>query len=181
MGVHEAYHLDPTNRIIHWICIPIELCAVLKLLAAVPGPFDLGLLALLSVATVYLATDLVAGTLMTVLLLALRALATAVTTGSPALDAVVALVTFVAAFVFQTRVGHGIFEQEIDDTEKNLAELRRTGNPIPILLVFYYHLLELLFAAGYRPALRDAIERHRADELRRIPADPRLRALARDV
>ena len=178
MGVHEAYHLDPINRIIHWICIPIELCAVLKLLDALPGPLDVGILAILSVGAVYLAADLAAGVLMVLLLLALRAFATTLTTGTPVHDAGLAIVTFVAAFVFQTRVGHGVFEQEIDDTEKNVAELRRTGNPIPILLVFYYHLLELLFAAGYRPALCRAIEEHRADELKRIPADPRTRSRA---
>jgi uncharacterized membrane protein YGL010W len=72
---------------------------------------------------------------------------------------------FAAAFVVQTRVGHGVFEEGVDDTEKNLAELRRTKNPIPIVLVFFYHLVEVLLAAGYRPALRAAVERYRAEEL----------------
>src|SRR6185369_9454253 len=49
MGVHKAYHLDPTNRLIHWICIPIELAAVVKLLSLVPGPVDLALAAIVLV------------------------------------------------------------------------------------------------------------------------------------
>lgn len=173
MGVHEAYHLDRTNRIIHWVCIPIELAAALKVLAALPAPVDLALVAIGLVGLVYLLTDLAAGALMVLLLLALRSLVLPLTTGWRVVDVAVALLTFGAAFVFQTRIGHGIFEQEIDDTEKNVAELRRTGNPIPILLVFFYHALELLFAMGYRPALREGMERHRAAELARIPADPR--------
>ncbi len=173
MGVHEAYHLDPVNRIIHWVCIPIELAAALKLLAMVPAPVDPALLAIALIALVYLRVDLGAGALMVALLLALRAAVLSLTTGHVLVDGALAVATFAAAFVFQTRVGHGIFERGIDDTAHNVAELRRTGNPIPILLVFYYHALELLFAAGYRPALRRAMETHRAAELPRIPDDPR--------
>ena len=77
--------------------------------------------------------------------------------------------------MFQTQVGHGVFERGIDDTDKNLAELRRTGNPVPIVLVFYYHLIEILFAIGYRPALRRAVEQQRDEELARIADDPRVR------
>lgn len=173
MGVHEAYHLDRTNRIIHWVCIPIELAALLKLLAAVPAPVDLALLAIALVGVVYLAAELATGALMILLLLALRVLVLPLTTGAPIVDVTIATLTFVAAFVFQTRVGHGVFERGIDDTEMNLAELARTRNPIPILLVFAYHALELLFALGYRSTLRHDMERHRAAELARIPDDPR--------
>ncbi len=173
MGVHEAYHLDPTNRLIHWICIPLELAGVLKLLGTIPTPFDLGLAALVVVGTIYLLADLVGGAAMTLLMLALRAAVAPLTTGSAPLDAAIALGVFVAAFAVQTRIGHGVFERGIDDTAMNLAELARTKNPVPVLLVFAYHALELLFAAGYRPALRAEIERHRGAELARMPRDPR--------
>ena len=47
MGVHEAYHLDRTNRVIHWICIPLQLLAVVELLSLVRiGPIDLALVTL---------------------------------------------------------------------------------------------------------------------------------------
>jgi uncharacterized membrane protein YGL010W len=92
---------------------------------------------------------------------------------SAMLDAVLAAAVFAVAFTVQTRIGHGVFERGIDDTEMNLAELARTKNPIPILLVFAYHGLELLFAAGYRPAISARVEEHRRGELARIPNDPR--------
>jgi uncharacterized membrane protein YGL010W len=175
MGVHEAYHRDPINRVIHWVCIPIELAAVVKLLGSIPAPVDLGLVAITLVGVLYVLADVGAGAGMTLLLLGLRALVTPLTTGSTPLDALLAIVVFGAAFVVQTRVGHGVFERGIDDTEMNLAELARTKNPIPILLVFAYHSLELLFAVGYRPALRARVDRHRSGELARIPNDPRRR------
>lgn len=173
MGVHEAYHLDPTNRLIHWICIPLELAAIMKLLGLVPSPVDLDVVAIALVGVVYVLADAVAGAALTILLLGLRVLVAPMTTGSALLDAALAAAVFAAAFTIQTRVGHGIFEHGIDDTEMNLAEFSRTKNPIPLLLVFAYHGLELLFAAGYRPALSARVEEHRRGELARIPNDPR--------
>ncbi len=173
MGVHEAYHLDATNRLIHWLCIPLELAALVKLLTLVPSPLDPSLVAIVVVGAVYVAADAVGGALMTLLLLGLRALVMALGSGSVALDAAVAAGLFACAFVFQTRVGHGIFERGLDDTAMNLAEFRRTKNPIPLLLVFYYHALELLFAAGYRPTVAATMHAHRARELARLPNDPR--------
>lgn len=181
MGVHEAYHLDPTNRLIHWICIPIELAAVLKLLGLVPGPIDIAFAAIVVVGAIYLAADLLGGAIMIALLVLLRALVAAWTTGSAALDALVAGGMFAAAFGVQTRVGHGVFERGVDDTEMNLAELARTKNPIPTLLVFAYHGFELLFALGYRPGIREAIERHRGAELMRLRDDPRDRSRYRSL
>jgi hypothetical protein len=71
-------------------------------------------------------------------------------------------------------VGHVVFEGGGDDTEKNLAELRRTKNPIPILLVFYYHLVEILLAAGYRPRLKEEIDSFTRMDLATFtrPVDP---------
>jgi uncharacterized membrane protein YGL010W len=173
MGVHEAYHLHPINRLIHWICIPLELAAVVKLLGVVPAPVDLGFVTIVAVGVLYGLADEVAGACMTLLLLALYALVTPLTSGSAVLDALAAAVVFAAAFTIQTRVGHGVFEHGIDDTEMNLAEFGRTKNPIPLLLIFAYHGLELLFAAGYRPAISARVEEHRRGELARIPNDPR--------
>ena len=179
MGVHEAYHLSRANRIIHWLCIPLELLAVLKLLSLVAlGPIDLAVVVIIGVGVIYLATEPLAGALMILGLVGLHAVALRCSTGALAIDAAAAVGLFVVPFVIQTRVGHQIYEQGIDDTEKNLAELRRRLDPIPILLVFYYHLVEILFAFGYRPALRREVERYRDDELARIVPDPRRSATA---
>jgi uncharacterized membrane protein YGL010W len=179
MGVHEAYHLDATNRLIHWLCIPVELAALLKLLALIPTSVEIGLVAIGLAGAVYVVADVVGGLAMVTLLLVLRTLVRALTSGSLVLDALLAGAAFVGAFVFQTQVGHGIFECGIDDTAMNLAEFRRTRNPIPLVLVFYYHALEVLFAAGYRPALAERMYDHRNDELARIPNDPRAPTVTR--
>jgi uncharacterized membrane protein YGL010W len=176
MGVHEAHHLSGANRAIHWMCIPIELCALVKIasLAAV-GPVDLALVLIVAVAPVYIATDRLAGALMTLSLVGLRLLAVRVGSGSVWLDGVTAAALFTLAFVFQTRIGHGLFERGVDDTEENLTELRRTRSVIPVVLIFYYHLVEVLFAVGYRPALRTAMERYRRHALTEMTHDPRRR------
>ena len=45
--MHEAYHLDGTNRLVHWVAIPIELGAAAKLLSlAKIGPIDLAVVAI---------------------------------------------------------------------------------------------------------------------------------------
>ncbi len=169
MGAHEAHHTSTANRVIHWLCIPVELFMLAELLSHVAlGPIDLALVVIVATSVVYLMTDVVAGALMLACLLGLWRLALVATTGSVAVDCVGAVVAFVAAFVVQTRVGHGVFERGIDDTEDNLRELARTKNPVPILLVFYYHLVEVLFAAGYRPALRREMEAHREATLRAL-------------
>jgi uncharacterized membrane protein YGL010W len=161
MGVHEAYHQSFRNRLVHWVCIPSELLAVAALLAAIPlGPVrDVALVAVILLVPIYVATEPLLGALMIGFLagcrwVSLQALAVSV----PATVAG-AIVLFAVTFAIQIRVGHGIYEAGRDDTEQNLAELRRTKNPIPILLVFYYHLVELAFAAGYRPALRAEVDR----------------------
>lgn len=120
MGAHEAHHTSTANRVIHWLCIPVELFMLAELLSHVAlGPIDLALVVIVATSVVYLMTDVVAGTLMLAALLGLWRLALVV------------------------------------------RELARTKNPVPVLLVFYYHLVEVLFAAGYRPALRREMEAHR--------------------
>jgi uncharacterized membrane protein YGL010W len=173
MGVHEAYHRSGVNRLIHWVCIPLELACAAKLLALASWStwLDGAIVGIAALGVVYLATEIVMGAAMVGLLLALREAALRVSSGTWSIDALAAAALFVALFQFQTRVGHGVFERGIDDTDKNFAELGRTKNPIPIVLVFYYHLVELFLAAGYRPALRAAIAAHTREELARMGGD----------
>jgi uncharacterized membrane protein YGL010W len=159
MGVHEAYHQDRRNRLVHWVCIPLELLAVAALLAAIPaGPFrDGALIATAALVPIYVATEPLLGALMIGFLLACRAVALVAIETSLVGTLVGGVLLFAVTFALQLRIGHGVFEAGRDDTEMNLGELRRTKNPIPILLVFYYHLVELALAAGYRPSLRETI------------------------
>lgn len=167
MGVHEAYHQDFHNRLVHWFCIPSELLAVAALLAAIPlGPArDAALVAVILLAPIYVATEPLLGAFMIAFLAGCRWLSLQALDVSVAGTIVGAIVLFAVTFAIQIRVGHGLYEEGRDDTEQNLAELRRTKNPIPILLVFYYHLVELAFAVGYRPALRAEVERHSREHL----------------
>jgi uncharacterized membrane protein YGL010W len=167
MGIHQAYHLSAVNRLLHWICIPLELWSILVALSLIRvGSVDLALLAILAVAPIYLATERVIGSLMVLVLFAGWWLAHRAFDGSSASLALISSVLlFAVTFGVQVRVGHGIFEGGRDDTGKNLAELARTRNPIPLVLVFYYHLVELVLAAGYRPQLKREIDRFTLAEL----------------
>lgn len=171
MGVHEAYHRDFNNRVVHWVCIPSELIAVAALLAAIPlGPArDAALVAVILLAPIYVATEPLLGALMIGFLAGCRWLSLQALAVSVPATVIGAIVLFAVTFAVQIRIGHGVFEAGRDDTEQNIEELRRTRNPIPILLVFYYHLVELAFAVGYRPALRADVERFTREHLAESP------------
>ncbi len=166
MGVHEAYHQARENRIIHWVAIPLEVWAVTKLLACIElGSVDLALVALLLVAPIFAIAEPVLGIGMIAILAIFREIALHVLYDSPWAGALMAVMVFGGAFAAQIFVGHRVFEQGRDDTKRNLAELRQTKNPIPTLLVFFYHLVELALALGYKPALREEIARFTSAEL----------------
>lgn len=170
MGVHNAYHRALANRLIHWAAIPLELWAVVALLSYLRlGPLgDGALVALVLISPIYLATEPVLGALMIASLAGGRAIALHAFGDRPVWGAIGAAVVFAVTFFVQVRVGHGVFEDGRDDTNMNLAELRATKNPIPILLVFYYHLVDLALVAGYRPSLRREIDAVTTAELERI-------------
>jgi len=144
MGVHEAYHQNKMNRIFHFVCIPFQLFAVVLLLSRVSffGSVDLAILSIVILSPVYLLTEILLGSCMVAFLgfcwfvsTNLIYLYSWVTT--------IAVILFVIAFTFQVFVGHSYFEAGRDDTNKNLAELARSKNPIPIVLIFYNHLVEV--------------------------------------
>lgn len=170
MGVHEAYHRNATNRLLHWLLIPLQLFAMTALLSMVPvrGPVDLAIIVGVGVAPVYLATEPLLGALMMLLLFGMNRLAHQLIPAPSLAIVLVLAATFVVGFAVQVRIGHGVFERGRDDTELNLAEFGRTRNPVPLLLVFYYHLVEVAFALGYRPALRRRVEQAMQAELARI-------------
>ncbi len=162
MGVHEAYHQSTANRLLHWLCIPVELWAVVKLASLVPilpaYHIDLALVLIVALAPVYLLTELLAGTLMVAFLAGSWYVAGLVFPETTWAGALAVVVAFALTFGAQVAIGHGVFEEGRDDTQKNLEEFASTKNPIPLVLVFYYHLVELLLLVGYRPALRRDIQ-----------------------
>ncbi len=39
---YSAAHQNPTNRVIHWVCIPVALCSVVALMWLIPVPPSIG-------------------------------------------------------------------------------------------------------------------------------------------
>eukprot|EP00994_Dinema_validum_P009502 NODE_944_length_1214_cov_94.877253_g711_i0.p1 GENE.NODE_944_length_1214_cov_94.877253_g711_i0~~NODE_944_length_1214_cov_94.877253_g711_i0.p1 ORF type:complete len:240 (-),score=54.13 NODE_944_length_1214_cov_94.877253_g711_i0:151-870(-) len=172
MGVHYAYHQSPGNELVHLLMIPLELFAFILLFSCVPmppGTWDLAKLVILGLAPIYLLTEVLCGGLFVALLFGLRAAALSLPTTDPLVRLGVAVAAFVVPFVVQTQIGHRCLEPKgRDDTQKNVAEFTLTHNPIPLLLIFYYHLVALLFQLGYRPALRKQIATHTQAECKKF-------------
>jgi len=167
MGIHEAYHQNITNRFIHWSCIPLELWAVVKLLSLVPlvENFDLALLTVLIISPIFVLTEIFIGSLMIAFLIVCWKTATLVLVDSYLWGMGLAVTLFSVTFFIQVAIGHKIFEGGRDDTEKNIAEFAETKNPIPLLLVFYYHLVEIILNLHYRPDLKSDIEKFKQKEI----------------
>lgn len=158
MGVHEAYHSSTVNRWMHWALIPIELFGVISLLSTLALPV------ILLVSPLYLIVEPVSGSLMVSFLLYSYKLACSLQLSTLSSGAL-----FFIPFIAQTQIAHRHFEPESrDDTELNLSEFSRTLNPVPLLLVFFYHVVEVVLAAGYRPSLRRTIEYWRDEETKKF-------------
>lgn len=164
MGQHFAYHYNLINREIHFAMIPLELMGFLCIVGAFPLVFTLPqllgtcqTLALIVVASViYVRTDMFCGGSFAVFLILLHTALYAIlgalniAPGWPQL--LFGIMTFLIPNQIQTRIGHAKFEpQGRDDTELNLTEFAHTGRVVPILLIFYYHWVELAFICGYNP------------------------------
>ena len=166
MGVHWAYHTSSTNRLIHFLCIPFQLFGLIKLLSLLPSvaEWDWALLFIIATAPLYLLPHLPAGVCMVAMLLGLRWLGLQLP-GSW-IGLLIGAFTLVVPFMIQTQIGHKLFEPgQRDDTEKNIKEFLATKNPIPLALIFYYHMVELWLLLGVQPALKQEIEGHMQREL----------------
>lgn len=165
MGVHLAYHQSSMNRLIHFICFPCQLIGLLKLLSLLPsmGEWDVSLLLIIALSPIFILPEMLSGMLMVVLFMGLRFVALELPGSWVGL--LMGVLFFAISFTIQTEIGHKVFEENgRDDTEKNINELLETKNPIPFLLVFYYHVLNLLLLFGYRPKLKEEIEIHLKEE-----------------
>ncbi|MBN7548405.1 DUF962 domain-containing protein [Mycobacteroides abscessus] len=167
MGIHEAYHQSRGNRWVHWVSIPIEMFATITLLSLWRWgeSIDFGLLTILALGVIYVTAEPVLGTALSALMVAMWWLARALTPQPHLCIGILSVAVVAIAFVAQLRVGHALFEGGRDDTELNLREFKRTHNPIPLLLVFFYHYVDVAFRAGYRPAVRKCVARYAAAEL----------------
>jgi uncharacterized membrane protein YGL010W len=152
MGIHQAYHRGVANKVIHGICIPLQLWGIVHLLTSFLNPF----LVVMLFAPLYLLCDVVAGGSFALFLLALSLVGrdTHYLWGP---------VLFVAANLFQTKVGHSLEAKGRDDTKQNMDAFKKSKNPIPLLLIFFYHWVELFFLLGYKPDVRREVDRFQRD------------------
>ncbi|TDM00369.1 MAG: hypothetical protein C4K58_03895 [Flavobacteriaceae bacterium] len=170
MGIHEAYHTNSVNRIIHWLCIPFELFALVSLFSMIPLPFGLNLafVMLVPLSIIYLATDLFLGAIMSFILAVLWILAYHFFPEFSIWNLLAVILIFFLTFKFQTGYGHGTHEEGRDDTEMNFAEFGKTKDPIPLILIFYYHLVEIAFNLGYKPEIRKKVEQVTLEEKQKM-------------
>jgi uncharacterized membrane protein YGL010W len=167
MGVHLAFHTNPINKTMHLILIPFELMGAIALIGRDPleatNFFSYpSLITILLLGMIYVQTDIICGATFTGFLVLLQAAVfefmafVGITGGWRALFG---LGLFVVFGLVQTQIGHKKFEPEgRDDTEKNVVEFQKTGRPIPLLLIFYYHWVEVFFMLGYKPELKSRVE-----------------------
>lgn len=59
---------------------------------------------------------------------------------------------------FVLKLTRGFEANARDDTNKNIKEFYATRNVIPLLLIFYYHVVELVLMSGYKPELAKEIQ-----------------------
>ncbi len=147
MGVHQAYHLSVANKIIHGVCIPFQLWGIVRLLSVLINHFWIVLL----LSPIYcLCEPTMGGSFAAFLWLLSFFGRESHFLWGPAI--------FVCANLFQTRVGHALETGGRDDTKKNMAEFKKTKNPIPLLLIFWYHWVEVFFLLGYKPELKREVD-----------------------
>lgn len=169
MGVHWAYHQNVTNRVVHFICIPFILLGIIKLISLLPeiADYEVTYLIILLMAPIFLLPELLSGICLIVLLAILSIIAAMLPAGL--IGGIIGLSSLIIPFIIQTQVGHKCFEIEgRDDTERNIKEFLQTKNPIPLLLIFYYHMVELLLLLGYRPKLKEEILFHMNNQTTRF-------------
>jgi uncharacterized membrane protein YGL010W len=172
MGVHLAFHRDPTNIVIHALFSIINAWAILLIaypfgLSSLSGmnipflnvaimniPLDMAIITLAAMFIIYACMDVGGAIITTALFAATYPLCQPtfeMLNESTALMLLLGVVLTVLALAFQVFIGHGIAEKGIDDAVENFAETIETKNPIYIALLPFYTYLDLMFMAGYRP------------------------------
>ena len=164
MGVHLAFHQNPTNILIHAIFSVLNAWAVLLMaypfgvfgLTIAGVPLDMAMVTLLVSFFIYARLD-VGGAVVTTLLFAstypLCPWVFELVGQSSLLMLLLGVVLTVLSLAIQVFIGHGIAEQGIDDAMDNFAETFESKNPIYITLLPFYTYLDLMFMVGYKPTL----------------------------
>lgn len=170
MGNHLAYHRNKINNAVHLICIPAIVYGLLIVMSVIDSVTSIsvtvGLLLVLGI--VFLLVDIIVGAVV-VALLFFAAFQLSNPSEALVFSLVVGLVWMIGPFVVQTQVGHRVFEDEgRDDTEINIKEFRETLNPIPLVLIFFYHAMEVAMLLGYKKESYNRILGYRDAKMKEI-------------
>lgn len=153
MSIYGAYHRDLRNRLTHFVGVPIIVFAILQALswlrvdvagytvtAAMPFVFV--------ILIYYFRLDAALGAAMTVFTLAVLYFADAAAVQSWPTSLAIFLVTFVGGWIIQL-IGH-YFEGRKPALADNLFQ---------VFVAPVFLMAELFFALGWKPQLRDRVER----------------------
>jgi uncharacterized membrane protein YGL010W len=169
MGIHLAYHTSFYNQCAHVLTVPLELMGVIALLGGLApwltdpcsyASWSSFAVILLIGGTVYVRVDLLCGILFTTFLLALQA---------PVFwfmglfliqgwwRVLFGLALFVVFNILES-LAHKYLEPDgRDDSEILWPEFFRTYDVVPLLLVYYFNCMEILFQMGYKPSVRKEV------------------------
>lgn len=168
---YGSYHHNPVNIAIHVTCVPLILVTSFLLgtntpsLLPLPGwltipnlPPNLGTIAAVSYASLYLLMEPVAGGLLAPLLLGTTAYMNHLTTTYGSTANYWALGVFIASWIAQF-VGHGVFEGRAPALLDNLVQA--------VFLAPFFVWMEVLFFFGYRPELKGRLDKAVQQEVAR--------------
>ncbi|CAF9909310.1 MAG: hypothetical protein ALECFALPRED_005511 [Alectoria fallacina] len=162
LSFYGSYHHTTANKAIHIVCVPMILMTSFLLGTNTPSlvpmpswlvipnlPPNLGTIATLVYAIVYILMEPVAGGLLAPLLLAGTAYSEYLTTTYGAIANYWAVGIFVSSWVAQF-IGHGLFEGRAPALLDNLVQA--------LVLAPFFVWMEILFFIGYRPELKSRVE-----------------------
>ena len=164
MGIHLAFHRDPTNIFIHGVFSLLNAWAVLLIafpfsffgLELFGVPIDMAMVTLGLIFFVYARMEVLTAVLVTAAYAATYPFCGPVMEwlgGSVLWMVVLGVVLTFLSLAIQVIIGHGVAEKGIDDAIENFKELFETKNPLYIALLPFYTYLDLMFMLGYRPKL----------------------------
>ncbi|MBA3660730.1 MAG: DUF962 domain-containing protein [Gammaproteobacteria bacterium] len=148
-AIHQTFHQETGNQIAHYIATPIQLFAMIKLLAigTVSG-FDQGiniaLVFIIFLSIIYTLIHLPVGLIVSAYLTGCWYIASYYPFSTSAwMDMLCALGLFAAGVFIQIRVGHHVYENKKANLGAEFDEFFQTYNPMIFVLIFFFPFLDL--------------------------------------
>ena len=181
MGIHLAYHQGYFNFVLHSVTIPFlifgfflvlqqwKLFTTMMYLTSsmeIIVNFDLGLVFIVLTTPIWILVEPLCGVTFCIVVVCVHYLASILILNN---GTWYGFLIFVTSIVLQIHVGHGLLEQNNrDDAHRNIEEFIKTKNPIPLLLIVYYHWIDMFLYFGYKPQLKQRINAYTKERLQWI-------------